>query len=75
MSAIVDAMVATAGYRVVLYRGTALAGRKAALALLAAALGAAAFGAAEFIIYLELWGGGGQMGVIFTMSDTVSNKL
>jgi hypothetical protein len=37
--------------------------------------GAGTIGAVNFIIYLELWGGGGHMGVIFTNSNAVSNKL
>jgi hypothetical protein len=44
-------------------------------ALGAAVLGAAVFGVAEFIIYLELWGGGGHMGDISTKYNAVSNKL
>ncbi len=51
------------------------AGCLGAEALGAVVLGAAAFGAAEFIVYLELWRGGGHMGVIFTNSNAVSNKL
>jgi hypothetical protein len=44
-------------------------------ALGVAALREAAVGALEFIIYLELWGGGVHLGVIFTNSCAVRNKL
>jgi hypothetical protein len=80
VSATLVAMAATLGYGLALYRVTALAEHKVVLALWAAALeaaalGAVAFEAVEFIVYPELWRGGGHMGVIFTNSNAVSNKF
>jgi hypothetical protein len=65
---------ATVGRKLAAVLGAAALGAKA-LGLGRAALGVAAFGAAEFIVYTELWGGGGHMDVIFKNSNTFSNKL